>query len=50
MFWYDVHHLQERLRVCISAQNHMFFTRLLSMVTCVVEYKMNSIFYNFTVL
>ena len=28
----------------ISAQNHMFFTRLLSMVTCVIGYKMHTIY------
>jgi hypothetical protein len=31
---------------CISAQNHMFCTRLLSMVTCIIEYKIHTIFYN----
>jgi len=50
MFRCDIRHLKERLLVCISAQNHMFFTRLLSMVTCLIEYKMHTIFYYFTML
>ena len=50
MLWCDIHHLQKRLLVCISAQNRMFFTRLLSVVTCIIKYKTHTIFYSFTML
>jgi len=30
----------------IFAQNHMFFTRWLSVVICIKEYKIHTVFYN----